>query len=74
MFDSFIYGPGIHTEVKITDFNSKNPYNNGSLNQYSYLSVKIDAGYNFVAKYDYTPFKGNVSYARLALVWGIGNF
>jgi len=40
----------------------------------SYISVKMDIGYDVVTKKINPGFRGNLPYLRLGLVWGIGNF
>jgi hypothetical protein len=86
IFNSFCFSPGIHTEIKITDLNFGQKYNNmfnsSEMNNYynwmygqsqSYLSLKLDAGYNIYTKQ--TPgYSGNSLFLKLALIWGIGVF
>lgn len=69
VFNTVNLGLGINTEFKIVDFNLKD-----SQFSYSYISLKLNGGYNMPVKYNYTPFKGNISYAALTLCWGIGKF
>jgi len=66
LFNSFGYGPGLHSELKLFSYHSS-----GSS---GFVSLRLDAGYNFIAKQTYTDFKGNMPYLRMALAWGIGNF
>ena len=75
IFDSFIYGPGIHTELKLHEF-SLDPYYGmfPGMETKSYISVKMDIGYGVVTKKINPGFRGNLPYLRLGLVWGIGNF
>ena len=40
----------------------------------SYLSLKLDIGYDIVTQKINPDFKGNLPYLRVGLVWGIGNF
>jgi len=75
IFDSFVFGPGIHTEFKLTEFNL-DPYYGAvpGMESKSYISLKMDIGYDIVTKKVSSGFKGNLPYIRLGLVWGIGNF
>lgn len=70
-FNSFTYGGGIHVELKIKDFEYTNIYGS-QMN--SFISMKIDAGYNVISKIDDKFFEGNTPYISLALLWGIGEF
>lgn len=74
IYNSFTYGPGIHTELKLFEFKM----DQGMYGYYgqtkSYLSLKLDAGYDFIAKHNSIDFKGNQSYLRFGVVWGIGEF
>lgn len=73
VFNSFTFGPGIHSEVKLTEFRNANLsyyYGYGK----SYLSLKADAGYNFLAKHNDNYFKGNTPYIMVELIWGMGDF
>lgn len=71
IFNSFTYGAGLHSEVKIKDFNYVNRYGYSSNN---YLSLKLEAGYNIITKFDDSYCKGNTPYITLAFVWGLGAF
>lgn len=75
MFSSFFTGPGIHTEVKIYEHKGGTnvPYYY-SYNPSGYVSLKFDAGYNFITNQKHEIIKGNILYASLTLVWGIGKF
>lgn len=75
IFDSFVFGPGIHTELRLTEF-TLDPYNGvmPGMEAKSYLSLKLDVGYDIVTQKVSPDFKGNLPYFRLGLVWGIGNF
>lgn len=71
VIDSFSCGPGIHTEVKLKDFKSKNMY---AYANNTYLSIKFEAGYNYITSFDDSYFKGNARSFSVALVYGLGNF
>jgi len=76
IFDSFVFGPGLHTELKLTEF-SLNPYYYGympGMETTSYISLKLDIGYDIVTKKVSPDFKGNLPYIRMGLIWGFGNF
>ncbi|HYW96458.1 MAG TPA: hypothetical protein VE870_12770 [Bacteroidales bacterium] len=80
VYNSFICGPGIHTELKITEFETKNRYGYGYPFYYgntrikSYLSLKLEAGYNFITSHKNKIFKGNTAFIGLSLAYGIGDF
>ena len=72
VYDSFVFGAGINAEYKIYEYVIENSNMYSTPSSKGFLSLRFDAGYNFITKYDYLPYKGNLTYARLALVWGIG--
>ncbi len=72
-FNSFTHGPGLHTEIKLKEFKTSNRYYNYGY-EHSYISFKVDAGYNFIAKHKDDYFKGNTPYVMVELIWGIGDF
>src|SRR5690606_9081433 len=74
IYSSFIYGAGIHTEVKIWEFKSKNqsPYYYWGYEAFNnHISLKLDSGFDFIANSD-NKYKGNIGYFNLGLVWGFG--
>ena len=71
LFNSFVYGPGLHTELKLFDFKTRNFYGSRSKN---YISLKLEGSYNFIHKFEFEEIKGNSAYVGMALVWGMGNF
>jgi len=73
LINSFLCGPGIHTEIKLKQFHIDNEYRYGS-SALSYISLKLDGGYNFLTEKRIAGFKGNMAYFKFGLVWGIGNF
>jgi hypothetical protein len=72
VFNSFTYGAGIHTEVKIKDFENMNSYYYGTTQ--GYLSIKLEAGYNNVMKFKDKFAIGDTPYVNVALVLGLGTF
>ena len=72
ILNSFHFGPGIHTEVKLFGYKSSNQSIYGS--PAGYFSLKLDAGYNVITNQKFEIFKGNTISAALTLVWGIGYF
>lgn len=70
IYDSFTYGGGLHTEVKIANLAAKNGYAYDD----TYISVKLDAGCDMVTSFKNRHFQGDISYFSLAFVWGVGNF
>ena len=71
VFNSFTYGGGLHTEVKIKDLSYTNVYGYA---QRSYISLKMEGGYNVIAKFNDNLSKGNTPYFTVAFVWGFGEF
>lgn len=80
LVNSFSYGTGIHTEVKIVGFELKpNPLWYGGVGMpgatmQQYIGLKLDVGYDVVKKHVFKEITGNSSYVRVALVWGLGGF
>ncbi len=72
IFNSFAYGIGLHTEVKIYEFESKSMYYGGRTN--GYFSVKFETGYNKISKFKDTYAMGDTLYFICALVLGFGQF
>jgi hypothetical protein len=72
IFNSFTYGVGLHTEVKLYEFESNNMYYGGMTN--GYLSIKLEAGYNKILKFKDTYAAGDTPYIISALVLGFGQF
>jgi hypothetical protein len=79
LLESFFYGPGLQAEVRLFNFDWKTnylfaPYTYGMAvgSQKSYVSLKINAGYDIITKTTPVDFKGNFPYLRLGLVWGFG--
>jgi len=72
IFNSFTYGAGLHTEFKVLDFVNRNVYYGGSSN--GYFSIKLETGYNKIAKFKDTTAIGDTPYFILALVMGFGDF
>ena len=71
VINSFTYGFGLHSEFKI--LTSKTPAYYTYPVQ-SYLSLKAEAGYDFITSFKDNSFKGNTPYFTIGLVWGIGDF
>lgn len=71
IFNSFAYGAGLHTEFKIYEFGKNNHYYN---NPDTYISIKLDAGYNKIAKFKDKTSIGDFPYFNLAFVLGMGKF
>jgi len=72
VFNSFTYGAGLHTEVKILDFKYPNAYDVGP--SAGYFSIKFEGGYSEIVKFKDTYAKGNTLYFICALVLGYGQF
>lgn len=71
VIDSFSYGPGIHSEIKLSESKTR-PLNN--YREESYWSIKLDAGYNMIGKFNDSHFIGNTFNVSLAIVMGTGTF
>ncbi len=71
IFNSFAYGVGLHTEMKLYEFKKKHIYYG---NPDTYLSIKLDAGYNKIAKFKDNTSIGDLPYFSLAFVFGLGKF
>lgn len=78
IFDSFIYGPGLHTELKLIEFTQNSYYSyyypNNAYYYKMYFSIKLDAGYNIINNHADSFSSGNLLYTRLTLVMGFGSF
>ena len=62
--DTFSISPGLRTEFQL----SNGSYAEGG------LSLRLDVGYNMPMRFNYTPARGSVFYARVGIVlWGRGN-
>lgn len=72
IFESFTTGPGLHTELRLVDFNTKSYYYGPEVQ--NYLSLKIEAGYNFITQHEFNIFEGNTPYVKMGILWGIGDF
>jgi hypothetical protein len=72
VFNSFTYGAGLHTEVKLYEYENKGMYYYGS--NTGFLSLKLDAGYNKIAKFEDDYARGDTPYFICAFVIGFGKF
>ena len=70
IFDSFVIGPGLRTEIKLFGFRMKDKM----IDIPASINLRFDVGYNIPVKYEFPPAKGNVFYTRMALVWWMGKF
>ncbi|MGD9992794.1 MAG: hypothetical protein AB7S69_05800 [Salinivirgaceae bacterium] len=73
IFNTAAFGVGLKTEFRLFEFELDNFYGYGRPGK-SYLSLKTEAGLNFLAKHNFDGFKGNNAYIRATLMWGFGNF
>lgn len=71
VINSFCFGGGMHSEIKLFEKHKSRGY---ASDNDSYLSIKADAGYNYITKHDVKLFRGNTWYYTVALVYGIGIF
>lgn len=76
LINSFTYGFGVHTEIKLTEWENTYSYyySYGGKASKSFLSLKIEGGHNLITNAKDEMFEGNVSYARVSLIWGFGDF
>lgn len=72
VFNSFSYGVGLHTEVKIKEFSNKNAYY--PVTDYGYFSIKLETGYNRITKFKDDHTRGDTPYVICSLVLGFGSF
>lgn len=73
IFNSFTYGGGLHTEIKLHEFEYKNMYYYGGKTG-GYVSLKFEAGYNKILKFNDKYAIGDTPYIICALVLGFGQF
>lgn len=71
VFNTFVYGVGLHTELRITDFEIKDSFGNKSN---SYLSVKLDATYDNISKVNHPINSVTLPSLNIGVVWGVGSF
>lgn len=71
VFNSFVCGAGIHTEMKIASFKAKPFYGYPSG---SYISLKLESGLNYITNTRNPAYRGNTPYITLGFNWGIGDF
>jgi hypothetical protein len=77
--NSFYFGPGIHCWLKIAEFKANSAfwygpyYQTASSTAKSTLALQLNVGYNFLTNM-YPEMKGNVTYLRAGIVWGMGNY
>jgi hypothetical protein len=71
VFNSFTFGPGLHTEVKLFDYRHTDAM---GVTRNKYFSLKVEGGYNYITNIDFPAFKGNTAYINFALAWGSGYF
>lgn len=70
IFNTFTYGAGLHTEVKLHEYSNPNNY---GLNK-GYLSFKLDAGCSKMSKIKTLAKDGAMPYLMLAFGMGFGQF
>lgn len=77
--NTFTYGLGLHTQLKIYE-GETSPYAMYGYYGYSpypvkhHFALKVNVGYNILASHIYNEFKGNIFYAQIGIVWGMGDF
>lgn len=77
IIDSFSWGLGLHTEFRFVSFNLPryNLFFESTGPQFkTYLSMKLDMGYDFITDKSVPFSSGNAAYMRLGLVWGFGKY
>ncbi len=71
IFNTFTYGAGLHSEVKLYEYSSSNIYGVPTV---GYLSLKFEAGYNKMNRIKTLATDGAASYFIMAFVMGFGQF
>jgi hypothetical protein len=69
IYNSFIYGFGVHTQVKLLKFKNRSY----DYKPNSFMSLKVDAGYTMVSKYKVPVFDGNMFYLQATLIFSMGD-
>jgi len=70
VFNTFIVGAGLRAEFRFINFSVQDPIM-GSVP--SGLGIRLDAGTNLPASFNFTPARGHIPYVRASLVWWISN-
>ncbi len=73
LFRSFYTGPGMIAEIKLAQFKGRNTYD-WNATPPSYLSLRLDGGYNLITNQKFDMLKGDAPYVSLKLTWAMGNF
>ena len=71
VFNSFTYGAGLHTEIKLYEYEYPSFYYGVTK---GYLSMKLETGYNKILKFKDVLSTGDTPYFILAIVIGFGQF
>ncbi len=72
VFNSFTYGLGLHSEIKIMEFDAPGYYS--YYNMPGYLGLKLEAGYNIMTNVVNHYFTGDIPYVSVSLVLGMGDY
>ncbi len=79
MINAFTCGAGVHTQIKLFEAKS-NPYSGFWYGIYYdqsveyYFALKCNIGYNVLTSSNYDVAKGDMFYAQIGIVWGLGGF
>ena len=68
--NSFTVSPGLRTEFWLRRFLWTDSVGDSLAHG---LSLRFDVGYSMPVRFNYTPARGNVFYARAGIVWWLGN-
>ncbi len=71
VLNTFCYGAGVHTELKLKDIQATNYY---GYEEKGYISLKLDCSYKQFAKFNLPQYKGALPTVSFAFVWGFGVF
>jgi hypothetical protein len=68
--NSFTISPGMRTEFQLARFHTSDLFFRGD----SRINLRFDVGYHIPVRFNYTPARGNMFYARASIVWWMGYF
>jgi hypothetical protein len=66
-------GVGVSAKIKLFEYEPRNYYYYGLYGK-GFVGLKLDCGINRPVKHEHKDFEGNITYLRLSLLWGFGDF
>ncbi len=69
---AFSFGPGIHTEIKLFEFEYVGLYGSNSNPMDNVITLQINTGYNFNLGFNRPEVKGNLMYFDIGLTYRMG--